>query len=168
MNIAIFQPIIFLGAILLFIYFQSKSSNKNYAVSAAVLAELNALHLQNVKCETFSSGMKGRGYYFSRCELFITKDALVIFGKQKMFWINKFTDPLVFTTRAQEYFFKLPGAKLIQPKNLNLNSFGGDIYIEFVVPGLINTNVEFRLIGISDEVKAQLEFLNTLKNLRPG
>ena len=60
--------------------------------------------------------------------------------------------------------FKLSHAKIIIPKKLNLNSFNGDIYIDFVNPGFINTNVEIRLKQISDQVKGDLEFLNSLVN----
>jgi len=153
---------LFFGIALLVIYLRNIDRNKNYVLSVEVLAGLNAMHLENVKCEAFSSGMKGKGYYFSRCELFITGDALVIFGLGRIKWLRQLTDPLILTTNSAAYGFKLPGAKLIKPKNINLHSFGGDIYIEFVQPGFIDTNVEFRLKGISNEQKERLQFLDTI------
>ncbi|WP_143166654.1 hypothetical protein [Pedobacter caeni] len=152
----------FFGIALLIIYLTNINRNKNYILSVDVLAGLKAIHLDYVKCETFSSGRKGNGYYFSRCELFITEDALVIFGLGRIKWLRQLTGPLILTSNSAAYAFKLPGAKLIKPKNINLNSFGGDIYIEFVQPGFIDTNVEFRLEGISDEHKKRLQFLNTI------
>lgn len=154
---------LFFGLVLFIIYLRNVNRNKNYTSSVDVLAGLNAIHLDHVKCETFSSGMKGKGYYFSRCELFITEDALVIFGLGRIKWLRQLTDPLVLTSNSASYVFKLPGAKLIKSKNINLDSFGGDIYIEFVQPGFINTNVEFRLKGISNEHKECLQFLKTIK-----
>lgn len=148
---------------LLITYLTNITRSKNYALSADVLAGLNAIHLDDVKCEAFSSGMKGKGYYFSRCELFITEDALVIFGLGRIKWFRQLSDPLILTINSAAYVFKLPGAKLITPKNINLNSFGGDIYIEFVQPGFIETNVEFRLKDISNEHKEHLQFLNIIR-----
>ncbi|RQO65226.1 hypothetical protein DBR43_30720 [Pedobacter sp. KBW06] len=160
MDIVLFY-VLFFGIVLLILYLRNKNRDKNYALSADVLAGLDAIHLDHVKCETFSSGMKGKGYYFSRCELFITEDALVIFGLGRIKWLRQLSDPLILTSNSAGYVFKLPGAKLIKPKTINLNSFGGDIYIEFVQPGFIGTNVEFRLKGISTAHKERLQFLNT-------
>ena len=154
---------VFFGTVLLVLYLRNINRGKNYALSADVLAGLNAIHLDQVKCETFSSGMKGKGYHFSRCELFITEDALVIFGLGRIKWFRQLSDPLILTSNSASYLFKLPGAKLIKPKNINLNSFGEDIYIGFILPGFIDTNVEFRLKDISNEHKERLQFLNIIK-----
>lgn len=161
MNNVFFFLVIF-GAVLLVNYFKNISRNKNYSITNEMLSTLTVLHLQDIKCETFCSGAKGRGYYFSYCELFVTEDALIIFGTGRFKWFRQLTVPLILTSNPKAYLLKLPGAKLIVPKNLNLNSFNGDIYIEFVEPGFINTHLEFRLKNISAEIKERLLFLNYL------
>lgn len=133
-----------------------------YANIIEALAERIIIQLNQVKCETFSSGAKNGGYYFSQCDLYITEDALVILGYSRFISFKQLSVPLVLTTDLLFHFVKFPYARFIKPKKINLNSFNGDIYIEFENPGFIKTNVEIRLSGISDQVKNKLEFLNKI------
>ena len=152
----------FVGVVTLIIYTKNQSLKKQYANIVDALGERIIIHLEHVKCETFSSGAKNGGYYFSQCDLYVTENALVILGYSRVLSFKQLSVPLVLTTDSSFHFVRFPYARLIKPKKINLNSFNGDIYIEFESPGFIKTNVEIRLQGISDQVKNKLEFLNTI------
>ena len=155
-------PSLLIGLILLVNYLNNISRRKNYEIVMKALAEKVITHLENVKSETSSIGVKGRGYYFSRCELVITEDALIIFGWGRIKGFKQLTAPLILT-KNPAYFDNFPFAKPIWPKSLALNSFGGDVRIGYTQRGFIDTDVEFVFKGIPDEVKAQLHFVNELK-----
>lgn len=145
--------LIFAGVVALFVYLSNKAFEKKYIHIADTLRDELIVKLEQVKCETFCSGAKNGGYYFTHCDLLITEDAMIILGYSRFLSFKRLSVPLVLTTNPSFYFFRFPYAKLIQPKKINLNSFNGDIYIEFVNPGFIDTNVEIRLKDIPEEVK---------------
>jgi hypothetical protein len=153
---------LFIGLILLVNYLNNISRRKNYEIVMKALAGEVITHLENVRSETSSIGVKGRGYYFSRCELVITEDALIIFGWGRIKGFKQLTAPLILTSNPT-YFDNFPFAKPIWPTSLALNSFGGNVCISYTQPGFIDTDVEFVFKGITDEVKAQLLFINDLK-----
>lgn len=159
---AIIFPSLLIGLILLVNYLNNISRRKNYDIVMKALAGKVITHLENVKSETSSIGVKGRGYYFSRCELVITEDALIIFGWGRIKGFRQLTAPLILTNNSA-YFDNFPFAKPIWPKSFSPNSFGGNVRIGYTQPGFIDTDVEFVFKGIPDEVKAQLLFINDLK-----
>lgn len=154
--------VIFAGVFVLTVYLSNRGLQKQYTQIADALSDQVIVKLEQVKCETFCSGAKYGGYYFTGCNLLITADALVILGYSRFMSFKRLAVPLVLTTNPSFFLFRFPYAKLIKPKKLNLNSFNGDVYIEFVNPGFINTNVELRLKGLSEEVKDKLEFCNAI------
>lgn len=153
---------LFIGLILLVNYLNNISRRKNYEIVMKALAGEVITHLENVRSETSSIGLKGRGYYFSRCELVITEDALIIFGWGRIKGFKQLTAPLILTNNPA-YFDNFPFAKPIWPTSLALNSLGGNVCISYTQPGFIDTDVEFVFKGIPYEVKAQLLFINDLK-----
>lgn len=155
-------PLVFIIVIGLINYLINQDRSKQWSSIVNTLGNRVIIQLDDVECEAFSSGGKNGGYYFTRCDLYITEDALVIFGYSKTLMMRTLDRPLILTSNSSFYSFSPPYPQLVKPKKLNLNSFNRDIYIEFEQPGIIQTNVEIRLKDISDDVKNELEFLNTI------
>jgi len=154
--------LVFVSVIWLITYLNNQNRKKQWSSVADTLGSRVIAQLERVKCETFYSGAKNGGQNFTHCHLYLTDDALVIFGYSKVLMIKQLRVPLVLTRNSSFYAFVSPYSQLIKPKKINLNSFNGDIYIEFEQPGLIRTNVEIRLKEISSDLKNRLEFLNTI------
>lgn len=104
------------------------------------------LEKTDVSCESNTFGLKNEKYIFKKCDLIIFNKTFAIIP------FYKIGNKKVFTTLIfVENNFVLGHGEL---KRLNLNSFDGDVYIEFGESGLTSTNVAIRLKHLSPEEKA--------------
>lgn len=113
--------------------------------------------LLNVACSAFNSGAKGGGFNFNRCDLYLIPNALVILGYTNIGPFKHLSPPIILTAEKEVYPTSFVYAKVIKPKKINLNSYHGEVYIEFEVKTWMTTNVEIRLKGISNENKETLK-----------
>jgi len=111
-------------------------------------ADQIAIRKSAVACETFVTGQRTSDFRFRSCELFFLADSMIIVG-----YIP------VFGWRLYINFLELRHGQVIgngQIKNLNLNSFGKHVYIEFGKIGLLDINVEIRLKDLTNEEKTAI------------
>ncbi|HEX8561952.1 MAG TPA: hypothetical protein VF676_03125 [Flavobacterium sp.] len=111
-----------------------------------------------VQCEVNTVGLRDRSFIFERADLLFLNDALILIGYYH-FFKRKIYKPLIVLSQEKVFYRKsLPGARVFVIKNFNLNSFNGDVYLEFGEASFTKTNVEIRLKHLSEEEKRLIHF----------
>jgi len=139
------------------IYSSNLIISKQHQTVLQYFSNNNVLILQDVKTETFGSGTKNSNFYFNRCTLIATDEALIILGRLNLF--KKLCTPIILTNNFLLYRSKFPFANIMKPNKTNLHSFNQDVYIEFENHGPMKTTIDLRVKGLTDEVKSKLYFL---------
>ena len=114
---------------------------------------LKLIHeMNNVQCVTFISGAKNNNFSFKKADLYFYENAFLIVG---FFKIGKYKFYKSAFLLSQNEYLKnnLKSFEVIAPKNINLNFFNKDVYIEFGESNFTNTNVEIRLKNLNEEEK---------------
>lgn len=139
----------FLLTFVLLVFFSYKNSHKDVLKQISFIREKYhdkiLLEKSDVNCETSTSGLKNGKYLFTKCDLIFLENALAIITSRKI-GRRKLYSNLIFIENNTAL-----GHGAI--KRFNLNSFHGDVYIEFGESGFTSTNVTVQLKNLTPEEK---------------
>ncbi|WP_296150379.1 hypothetical protein [uncultured Flavobacterium sp.] len=145
-------PIIIFAVFFAVILFIKFTVNKSILKILTISVEPN-YEKSNVKCETYASGARDNGYAFRKCDLKFFDDAFFIIGFMKIGRFKFYKRIFIITQNDISYYKKFAGAKVFNPKKINLNSFNKDVFIECGESSFFKTNYEIRLKDLTDEEK---------------
>lgn len=108
----------------------------------------------NIKCSTFTIGRKNLGFHYRNADLYFSEDAFIIVGYYYLFSKKIYRSFLILTTHPDYYKAIFNQAdEVTVPKQLNMNSSNGEVYIEFGQASFTSTNVSIRLKNLSEDEK---------------
>lgn len=113
--------------------------------------------IDSVKCEIFTSGARNPNYKFRLADLYFFENSFLVVGIFKL-GNFKFYKSAILLSNNLELKQNNPDIKITALRNINLNSFNEDVYIEFGFSKLNDTNVEIRLKNLSEEYKNLIKF----------
>ncbi len=141
--------IVFLLTFVLLVFFSYKNSHKDALKQISFIREKYhdkiLLEKSDVHCETSTSGLKNGKYLFTKCDLIFLENALAIIASRKIGKLKLYSN-LIFV----ENNIALGHGAI---KRFNLNSFHGNVYIEFGESGFTSTNVTVQLKNLTLEEK---------------
>lgn len=146
----------FLGLILLIRNENHKKIKKTIDKILHSQPKLNAT-IDSVKCEIFTNGARNSNYKFRRADLYFFENSFLIVGILKL-GNFKFYKSAILLSNNLEPKQNNPDIKITALRNINLNSFNEDVYIEFGFSKINDTNVEIRLKNLSEEYKTIIKF----------
>ena len=156
-------PIVIISAILLFFYFGTKSSNKaienQYKFIAESLKDEIELYIEQTKSSTMTIGLGNQNFLFNRCDLYLTQNALIIFGFTKNSFFKQLSFPIIITKDLEEFSNRFPFAYV---RKANEVSFKNSIVaISFGEKGITKTEVALKLKSLdSSEINKLKELVN--------
>ena len=107
-------PIIAFSAFFTLMFFIIKSANKNrekqYETLIESLKPETELYIEQTKSSTMTSGLKNRDFLFNRCDLYLTKNAIVILGFTKDSFLKQLSLPIILTKELNEFSNRFPFA----------------------------------------------------------
>jgi hypothetical protein len=123
---------------------------------------------EDIKVETYVIGTFHRRKArlgFNSCEILVTKDALIIFGK-RTFAFDRLTEAIVLTFNTNEYAELLPAKNVFKPSfarilkldKSELESGDNSVYIETTVKNISeNYLFKIRLYSVNENIKNSLK-----------
>jgi hypothetical protein len=146
---AIFKASGFFALFFLIYFLSFKHRNRQIAQQISFIRVKHAEDLlvekQDVKCQTSTLGLKNQAFIFNKCNLLFLKNAFVIIGFRKIMK-RKIYCSLFFIERNTVLGFG-------PVKRFNVNSFNGEVYIEFGEATFKTTNVTLQLKELTAEYK---------------
>lgn len=155
------QPIIGFSAFILIIYIIILSANKSrkekYKKLIESLKSETELFIEQTRCSTITIGLNNRDLLFNRCDLYLTKNAMIILGFTKESFFKQLSLPIILTTELNEFSNRFPFAYV---KQANKISFENDIVkINFGEKGISKTEVILKLNSLNDKEKNKIKQL---------
>ena len=153
------QPIIGFSAFILIVYIIIWSANKSRKEQYEKLIEnLKAeteLFVEQTKSSTMTIGLNNRDFLFNRCDLYLTKNAIIILGFTKDSFFKQLSLPIILTTELYEFSNRFPFAYV---KKANKISFENNIVkINFGEKGITKTEVILKLNSLNEREKDKIE-----------
>lgn len=140
---------IFILTLVLLVFFSYKNSHRDVLKQTNFIREKYQDKIlrekSDVDCETSTSGLKNGKYLFTKCDLIFLENALAIIASRKIGRLKLYSN-LIFV----ENNIALGHGSV---KRFNLNSFHGNVYIEFGESGFTSTNVTVQLKNLTPEEK---------------
>ena len=145
-------PIIAFSAFFTLMFFIIKSANKNrekqYETLIESLKPETELYIEQTKSSTMTSGLKNRDFLFNRCDLYLTKNAIVILGFTKDSFLKQLSLPIILTKELNEFSNRFPFAYV---KKINKLKFENNIIkINFGEIGITKTAVQIKLNSLNE------------------
>jgi hypothetical protein len=155
------QPIIGFSAFLLIVYIIIRSANKSrkeqYEKLIESLKAETELFVEQTKSSTMTIGLNNRDFLFNRCDLYLTKNAMIILGLTKDSFLKQLSLPIILTTELNEFSNRFPSAYV---KKANKISFENNIVkINFGEKGITKTEVILKLNSLNEKEKNKIEQL---------
>lgn len=102
-------------------------------------------------------GLNNRDFLFNRCDLYLTKNAMIILGFSKDSFLKQLSLPIILTTELNEFSNRFPFAYV---KKANKISFENNIVkINFGEKGITKTEVILKLNSLNEKEKNKIEQL---------
>ncbi|WP_298115153.1 hypothetical protein [Flavobacterium sp.] len=154
-------PIIFFSTFFILILFFINSINKNrenqYKFLIESLKTETELYIEQTKIATMTMGRNNRDFLFNRCDLYLTKNAMIILGFTKNSFLKQLSLPIILTTELSELSNRFPFAYV---KKVNKISFENNIVkINFGEKGITKTEVTLKFNSLSEIEKTKIKEL---------
>ncbi|MEC5164556.1 hypothetical protein RCH18_000272 [Flavobacterium sp. PL11] len=150
---------IFLTLVVLFIRNTNNSLEKEYDIIIESLNDNLKLFIEQAKCSNTTLGINNRGYLFKNCDLYLTNDALIIFGYTKDSFFKQLSKPIILTKEITKYKNKFSFAIVKYFENIVYNPNDKYIYIKFGEVGLTETFVKFKIEICSESDKNNIKLI---------
>ena len=152
-------PIIAFSVFFILIFFIIKSSNKNrenqYETLIKSLKTETELYVEQTKSATMTMGLNNRDFLFNRCDLYLTKNAIIILGYTKDSFFKQLSLPIILTAELSEFSNRFPFAYV---KKTNKISFENNIVkINFGEKGITKTEVVLKLNSLNENEKNKIK-----------
>ena len=152
-------PIVAFSVFFILIIFIIKSSNKNrenqYETLIESLKTETELYVEQTKSVTMTIGLNNRDFLFNRCDLYLTKNAIVILGFTKDSFLKQLSLPIILTAELSEFSNRFPFAYV---KKTNKISFENNIVkIIFGEKGITKTEVVLKLNSLNENEKNKIK-----------
>lgn len=152
-------PIIIIPFILLVLYFGTKSSNKNkekqYQNIIESLKAETELYVEQTRSSAMTMGLNNQNFLFNRCDLYLTKNALIVLGFTKDSFFKQLSPPIILTAELNEFSNRFPYTYV---KKVNKISFENNIVtIKFGDKGITKTEVVLKLNALNENEKNKIE-----------
>lgn len=151
------KVLLFLIVAFLAAKFSNRRRSDSFKSLLSVADDDILVQLVDLKCKTFLSGFKMGDYYFNRCDLVVTRTSVIIYGYSRLLNYKWYARPLVFSPAMMPSGYA--SGKQVVPKKVNLHSFDNSVYIEFVISGFMDTNVDLKIFDVPEEVREKMVFL---------
>ncbi|WP_298137563.1 hypothetical protein [Flavobacterium sp.] len=154
-------PIILFSTFFILILFFINSINKNrenqYKFLIESLKTETELYIEQTKIATMTMGRNNRDFLFNRCDLYLTKNAIIILGFTKNSFLKQLSLPIILTTELSELSNRFPFAYV---KKVNKISFENNIVkINFGEKGITKTEVALKFNSLSEIEKTKIKEL---------
>ncbi|MFC7773032.1 hypothetical protein [Flavobacterium sp. GCM10027622] len=154
-------PIIFFSTFFILIFFIINSTNKNrenqYKILIESLKTETELYVEQTKSATMTMGLNNRDFLFNRCDLYLTKNAIIILGFTKNSFLKQLSLPIILTTELSEFSNRFPFAYV---KKVNKISFENNIVkINFGEKGITKTEVVLKFKSLNEIEKTKIKEL---------
>lgn len=141
------EPIIGFSVFFIIIFFITKSANKNrenqYKNLIENLKTETELYVEQTKSSTMTIGLNNRNFLFNRCDLYLTKNAILILGFTKDSFLKQLSLPIILTSEINEFSHRFPFAYV---KKINKLNFENNIVkFNFGEKGITKTEVVLKL-----------------------
>ena len=141
------EPIVGFLVFFIVIFIIVKSSNKNrknqYKNLIESLKAETELYVEQTESSTITIGINNRDFLFNRCDLYLTKNALIILGFTKDSFLKQLSLPIILTSELNEFSNRFPFAYV---KKINKLNFENDIVtISFGEKEILKTEVGLNL-----------------------
>lgn len=112
------------------------------------------LKKENVRCETFTIGLRNFRYHFRRADLYFLDNTFIIIGFYKFFEIKLYSCLIIISeNNVLSNEESLKDNLIKELKIFNLHSSNNNIHIEFGEASFTSTNVTIRLKNLSEKEK---------------
>lgn len=152
-----YTPFIFFSLFYIIIFFNRFYTHKRIVVELQKLNNIATKLIakkKDVKCNTLTSGRKKVGFSYRNADLYFMNDALIVAGYFNFMKRKVYCSLLIATKELEFYTLNFVNAdEVIAPKNINLNSFNNDVFLEFGESSFKSTNVDLRIKNLTVEEK---------------
>ncbi len=155
------EPIIGFSVFILIIFIVIRLANKSrkeqYEKLIESLKSETELFVEQIKSSTMTIGLNNSNFLFNRCDLYLTKNAMVILGFTKNSFFKQLSLPIILTAELNEFSNRFPFAYV---KKVNKISFENNIVnINFGEKGITKTEVVLKLHSLNEIEKNKIEQL---------
>lgn len=155
------QPIVGFAAFIFVVFIVIRSANKSrkeqYEKLIEGLKTETEFFIEQTKSSTMTIGLNNREFLFNRCDLYLTKNAIIILGFTKDSIFKQLSLPIILTGELNEFSDRFPFAYV---KKANKISFEDNIVkINFREKGITKTEVILKLYSLNDNEKNKIEQL---------
>ena len=152
-------PIVTFSVFFILIFFIIKSSNKNRETQYESLIESlkteTELYVEQTKSATVTMGLNNRDFLFNHCDLYLTKNAIIILGFTKNSLFKQLSLPIILTAELSEFSNRFPFAYV---KKTNKISFENNIVkINFGEKGITKTEVVLKFNSLNENEKNKMK-----------
>lgn len=146
------EPIIGFSVFFIIVFIVIKSSNKNrenqYKNLIESLKTETELYVEQTKSSTMTIGLNNRDFLFNRCDLYLTKNALIILGFTKDSFFKQLSLPIILTSELNEFSNRFPFAYV---KKINKLKFENHIVtFSFGEKEITKTEVVLKLKSLKE------------------
>ena len=146
------EPFIGFSVFIIIIFIIVKSSNKSRENKYQDLIENikteTEIYVEQTKSSTMTIGLNNRDFLFNRCDLYITKNAVIILGFTKDSFFKQLSLPIILTSDINEFSKRFTFAYV---KNVNKLNFEKNIVkFNFGEKGITKTEVVLKLNSLKE------------------
>jgi hypothetical protein len=146
------EPFIGFSVFIIIIFIIIKLSNKNREnqyqnLIENIKAEIE-LHIEQTKSSTMTIGLNNRDFLFNRCDLYLTKNAIIILGFSKGSFLKQLSLPIILTSEIDEFSRRFPFAYVKKVNKLNFEN--NTVKFNFGEKGITKTEVEIKLKSLKE------------------
>lgn len=146
------EPIIGFSVFFIIIFFVIKSANKNrenlYEYLIENLKTETELYVEQTKSSTMAIGMNTGDFIFNRCDLYLTKNAIVILGFTKDIFFKQFALPIILTSELNEFTNRFPFAHVKKVSKIEVEN--NIVKFNFGNKGITKTEVVLKLKSLKE------------------
>lgn len=156
-----FIPIIMISSLLFLLIFGTKSLNKTREQQYEFLIENIKgevdFYCEQVRTFNFTIGLRNTNFLFNHCDLYVTKNAIIILGFKKDSFFKQLSFPIILTRDIDYFLNKFPFAYVKKPDKINFNN--GMVKINFGEKGITKTDVVLKLKTLDENERNKIKEL---------
>jgi hypothetical protein len=146
------EPFIGFSVFIIILFIIVKSSNKSRENQYQDLIENikteTEIYVEQTKSSTLTIGLNNRDFLFNRCDLYLTKNAVIILGFTKYSFFKQLSLPIILTSDLNEFSKRFP---FVYVKNVNKLNFEKNIVkFKFGEKGITKTEVVLKLNSLKE------------------
>lgn len=147
------EPFIGFSVFIIIIFIIIKSSNKNREnqyndLIENVKTEIE-LYVEQTKSSTITIGLNNRDFLFNRCDLYLTKNAIIILGFSKGSFLKQLSLPIILTSEINEFSKRFPFAYVKKVNKLNFEN--NIVEFNFGEKGITKTEIVLKLNSLKEK-----------------